>query len=80
MKKERLAGTLSRHNHPVENFLQEAGFDGATIRHAMPWCNRLEADARRWMQRGGWAADRGRITKVDAHRLFSHAFRQGGAR
>lgn len=73
-EKERLTGTLSRPNRPTESFLAEAGFDGATIRQAMPWCNKLEAEARLWAMRGGFAADRGRIDKGTAHRVFAAAF------
>lgn len=74
MRKERLAGTLTRQNRPLEIFLTEAGFDGAIIRQAIPWCNKLETDARLWMMRGGFASDRGRIDKRTAERVYAQAF------
>ncbi len=78
MKKERrLTGTLSRPNRPLENHLAEAGFEEGIIQATVPWSNRLEADARKWLLRGGLAAER-RLTKADANRLFAHEL--GGVR
>ena len=73
MEKERLTGTLSRPNRPLVNHLAEAGFDEGTIHSTLPWSNRLEADARKWLMRGGLAAPR-HLTKADAARLFAHEF------
>ena len=76
MEKERLAGTLSSHNRPLENFLTEAGFDGATVQKSTRWGNRLEADARRWLAAGGFATSNRWINKSDANRMFAMAFGQ----
>lgn len=71
MKKERRAGTLTRINRSLESYLAGLGFPESTIATALPWANRLEADAQRWMQRGGFG-QRGRISKADAHRILRY--------
>jgi hypothetical protein len=79
-EKRRLAGTLTRPNRLITACLAGAAFDEAIINETTRWGNRLQADAERWMQRGGFG-ERGRINKADAHRLFAMAFsgkREGG--
>jgi hypothetical protein len=82
MKKERLTGTLSRPNRPLESFLAEAGFEGAIIQQTVPWCNRLENEARHWILRGGLFSSPCRIHKKDADHALRAALAElakGGA-
>jgi hypothetical protein len=58
----------------IDSCLADGGFDGEIIQQTRLWGNRLLADARRWMSRGG-LAERGRITKRDAHQMFAQAFK-----
>lgn len=69
MKKERLTGTLTRNNRPLETYLNELGFEAGIISNSLTWGNKLEADAQRWLARGGFG-ERGRISKSDARRLL----------
>jgi hypothetical protein len=69
MKKERLTGTLYRNSRPVESYLAGLGFDEGTVATTLPFYNRLEADARMWVIRGGFV-ERGPITHGDAERLY----------
>jgi hypothetical protein len=69
MKKERLTGTLSRNSRPLESYLAGLGFDEGTIATTLPFYNRLEADARMWVIRGGFV-ERGPITRGDAERMY----------
>lgn len=80
MKKERRTGTLTRTNRPLETYLAGLGIDRGIIANTLPWGNQLEAEAQRWMQRGGFS-ERGRITKRDADRMLKSALaRFGGGR
>ena len=80
-RKERLAGTLTRHNRPLISYLAGLGFDGGTITKVTPWCNKLEHDARLWLARGGYSS-RGSLNKRDARWLLKHELSklEGGAR
>jgi hypothetical protein len=69
MKKERLTGTLTRHNRPLESYLAGLNFDEGTIQQTVPFGNRLERDARAWMARGGLAQER-RLTLRDAEHVW----------
>lgn len=63
----------------VEHALAGLNIDNYDVEETRRFGNRLMADARRWMMRGGFA-DRGRIGKGDAHRLYVQAFSgRGGA-
>lgn len=57
----------------VGNALAGKNLDDINIGDVTKWGNRLAADARAWLSRGGFA-DRGRITQGDAHRMFVMAF------
>jgi hypothetical protein len=61
----------------IETALASLCIDDDNIEEARRFGNKLQADADRWLQRGGFA-ERGRIYKSDAYRLFAHAF--GGSR
>jgi hypothetical protein len=64
--------------HPrVVKALAGINIDPETLPHAERFGNRLARDADAWIRAGGFA-ERGRISKGDAHRLFAHAFRGGG--
>lgn len=69
MEKERRTGTLTRTNRPLETYLTGLGFDTGTVTNSLTWGNKLEADAQRWLARGGFG-ERGRISKSDARRLL----------
>ena len=60
----------------VEKLLAGLIIDEPYIDDARQFGNRLQADARRWMLRGGLASPR-HLTKADAYRLFAYEF--GGA-
>lgn len=65
---------LTVHRPQIEQSLASITFDGFNVEEARRFGNRLLADAERWMQRGGFAADRGRISKNDARRMFAMEF------
>jgi len=64
---------LTVHNPRIEMALASLGIDPVDVAETRRFGNRLQADADRWMLRGGFA-DRGRISKSDAHRMFVLAF------
>jgi hypothetical protein len=57
----------------IDSCLADGGFEGETIHQSRLWGNRLLADSRRWILRGGLASPR-RLTKNDAARLFAFEF------
>jgi hypothetical protein len=66
---------LSVRDPHVDKLLAGLIIDESNIDAARRFGNRLQADARRWMARGG-LAERGRITKRDAHQMFALAFKE----
>lgn len=74
-KEERRRAVLTPRNRLIEAVLG-GRFDEATLNDTTRWGNRLQAEALRWMLRGGFG-DRGRITKGDAARMFANAFGAG---
>ncbi len=80
MKKERLPGTLKlRGNRPLKTDLAGHGFSKDIIEAALPLYNRLEADARLWIIRGGFV-ERGPITRRDAEAVWRVQFAKAGAK
>lgn len=73
MGKERLSGTLTRNNRPLESYLAGLGFCEGTIAKTMPFGNRLESAASAWKLRDS-GGERGRISKLDAEMMFRSAF------
>lgn len=70
---------LTVHRPPVELSLASITFDGFNLNETRRFGNRLLADAEAWMRRGGFTADRGRIDKATARRMFAHEFGKGGS-
>ena len=64
---------LTVHNPRIEKALASHVIDPEHVAETRRFGNRLQADADRWMLRGGFSENR-RITKSDAHRMFLHAF------
>jgi hypothetical protein len=57
----------------VEKSLAALNLNSFNVAETRRFGNRLQADADRWMLRGGFSENR-RITKSDAHRMFVLAF------
>ena len=58
-------------NEPlVKSAVAAINFSDFNIGETTRWGNRLQADARKWMQRGGFG-ERGRISKRDAGRILA---------
>lgn len=68
---------LTVHNPRIEKALASHCIDPADVAETRRFGNRLQAEADRWVMRGG-LSERGRITKSDAHRMFVLAFGRTG--
>lgn len=64
---------LTVHNPRIEKALASHHIDPEHVAETRRFGNLLQAEADRWIMRGGFA-ERGRITKADAHRMFALAF------
>lgn len=58
----------------IEKALASHSIDETNIEDVRRFGNKLQADADRWLLRGGFS-ERGRIYKSDAHRMFAAAFK-----
>ncbi len=63
---------LTVHNPRIEKALASHSIDPEHIAETRRFGNRLQAEADRWMLRGGFS-ERGRISKADAHRILASA-------
>lgn len=62
----------------VQSALAAIDIPGTDIDGVMRCGNRLAAAARLWVARGGYA-ERGRVTRADAERMYRRAFAREGA-
>ena len=63
----------------VEKSLAALNLNDLNVAETRRFGNLLQAEADRWMLRGGFSENR-RITKSDAHRMFAQAFSKEGRR
>ena len=68
MEKERLTGGLTRCNRPSKTDLADRGVSKDLLAATLPLFNKLSADARIWVVRGGFV-EHAPITRIAAEQI-----------